>query len=115
MMRTIVALARSSHPEPVVAVTALSGSLALTAGRGLGTLWVVLAVLAGQLFVGWANDYLDRSRDPAAAPPDKPLATHALTPRTVGVAALAAPAAAAPLSLPSGLPATIAPLVAPPS
>src|SRR5260221_7859331 len=112
MMRTIVALARSSHPEPGVAVPALSGSLALTAGRGLGTLWVVLALLAGQLFVGWSNGCLDRSRVRAAGRTDKPLATDALPSRTVGVAALVALVAAVPLSLASGVPATIVHLVA---
>ncbi len=72
----------------------------------------MLAVLAGQLFVGWSNDYLDRSRDRAAGRTDKPLATDALTSRTVGVAALVALVAAVPLSLASGVPATIVHLVA---
>ena len=56
-MRTLWALARCSHPEPVVMVTAVCGVLAILAGRAWGTVWVVLAVLAGQLFVGWTNDY----------------------------------------------------------
>jgi 4-hydroxybenzoate polyprenyltransferase len=73
------------------------------AGRGPGTLWVVLAVLAGQLFVGWTNDYLDRDRDRAAQRADKPVARGEIEPRIVGVAAIVALVAAVPLSLASGL------------
>jgi 4-hydroxybenzoate polyprenyltransferase len=105
-MRAIWALIRCSHPEPVAAVTALAGILALTAGRGAGTVWVVLAVLSGQLFVGWTNDYLDRERDRAAGRRDKPLTTREVDAKTVRTAAVAALLAAIPLSLASGLPAT---------
>jgi 4-hydroxybenzoate polyprenyltransferase len=102
-MRRIVALVRCSHPEPVVVVTALAGALALTAGRGPGTVWVALAILAGQLFVGWSNDYLDRNRDREAGRRDKPIAGDQIAARTVGVASLVALAAAVPLSLMSGI------------
>jgi heme o synthase len=73
---------------------------------------VVLAVLAGQLFVGWSNDYLDRDRDRAAGRTDKPLAAGEVDARTVAVAALAALAATVPLSLASGVVATAVHLVA---
>ena len=73
-MRTLWALVRCSHPEPVVLVSAVCGVLAVLAGRGWGAAWVVLAVLAGQLFVGWTNDFVDRSRDTEASRTDKPLA-----------------------------------------
>ena len=94
-----------------MAVTAAAGLLALGAGRGAGTTWVVLAVLAGQLFVGWSNDYLDRARDRAAGRKDKPVAAGEIEPRAVGVAAFAALVAAVPLSLASGVAATIVHLV----
>jgi len=87
----------------VLAVTAVGGALALSAGRGWGTLWVVSAVLAGQLFVGWTNDYLDRDLDRAKGRRDKPLAQAALKPEWVRTAALVALAACLPLSLASGL------------
>ena len=48
-----------------------------------GVLLTGLAVLAGQLSIGWSNDLLDRSRDVAAGRSDKPLATGAADPRTV--------------------------------
>ena len=88
-------------------MTAVAGALALTAGRGAGTLWVVLAVLAGQLYVGWSNDYLDRHRDREAGRTDKPIAADRINARTVGVAAVVALIAALPLSLASGIAATI--------
>jgi 4-hydroxybenzoate polyprenyltransferase len=87
----------------VLLVTAVTGALALSAGRGAGTVWVVLAILAGQLFIGWSNDYLDRNRDREAGRRDKPLAADAVSERTVGVAAVAALIAAVPLSLASGV------------
>jgi len=61
-------------------------------------------VLAGQLFVGWSNDYLDRARDRAAGRTDKPRRTDALDAARSGVAALVALAAAVPLSLASAFP-----------
>jgi 4-hydroxybenzoate polyprenyltransferase len=85
-------------------VTVLTSLLALAAGAGLRTLWVAAAVGAGQLGVGWSNDYLDRDLDRAAGRDDKPLATtaadgnahaHAL----VRAAAVVALVAAVPLSL----------------
>ena len=105
-MAAFLALVRCSHPEPVAAVTAVTTLLALSAGRGPGAVWVLLAVLAGQLGVGWSNDYLDRERDRAAARSEKPLAADAIAPETVRNAALAALVAALPLSLASGVAAT---------
>jgi 4-hydroxybenzoate polyprenyltransferase len=63
---------------------------------------VLAAVGAGQLGVGWSNDYLDRETDREAGRTDKPLAAGWIGPRAVGLAAIAAFAAAVPLSLASG-------------
>lgn len=101
-------LARASHPGPTVAVTATMTALAASAGRGTGTAWVFLAVLAGQLSVGWSNDYLDRVRDRAASRRAKPVAAGSLSPRLAGVAALTALAAAVGLSFASGWRAALA-------
>jgi 4-hydroxybenzoate polyprenyltransferase len=107
-MKTLWALARCSHPEPVVAVTSVCGVLAFLAGRGAwGVVWVMLAVAAGQLFVGWTNDYIDRRRDTQALRTDKPLAQGEISARSVAIAAAAAGLAIVPLSLASGVPATI--------
>ena len=105
-------MVRCSHPEPVVVVTAVAGALALTAGRGAGTVWVVLAILAGQLYVGWSNDFLDRNRDRVAGRRDKPIASGAVGARVVGVAAITALVLAVPLSLASGVAAALVHLVA---
>jgi len=101
------------HPEPTALVTVLTGLLALGAGRGWRTLWIAGAVLAGQLAVGWTNDYVDRNIDRATGRTDKPLARSTdtaegiggsgLRPSTVRTAALAALAACLPLSIVSGI------------
>ena len=95
-------LLRCSHPEPVFAVSAASGVLALSAGRGWSTAWVVTAVLAGQLFVGWTNDYLDRDLDQRAGRVGKPVAAGVVPAIQVRNAALLALAACVPLSLTNG-------------
>jgi 4-hydroxybenzoate polyprenyltransferase len=104
--RAALDLVRASHPEPILAVTAISGLLAWAVGRGWGTAWVVAAVLSGQLFVGWTNDYLDRNLDRQEERKDKPLATGAIRPTTVRNAAVTALILCLPLSLASGLVAT---------
>ena len=118
--RRISALVIACHPEPTALVTVLTSLLALSAGRGWGTVWVTAAVLAGQLSVGWTNDYRDRDLDRAARRMDKPLARTspsgaydaALRPTTVRTAAIAALAACVPLSLASGIGFTAAHLTA---
>lgn len=101
-MGQVQALARACHPEPTVAVTAVSTAVAVAAGRGGGAGWVAVAVLAGQLSVGWSNDYLDRERDRVSARRDKPVTAGDVPARTVGLAAVAAFVAMVPLSFGSG-------------
>jgi 4-hydroxybenzoate polyprenyltransferase len=97
-------LVRACHPEPTLAVTAASAALAAAVGRGVpGTLATAAAVLAGQLSVGWMNDYLDRDRDVRTGRADKPVAVGVLDPAVVRTATLVAAVAVVPLSLLSGL------------
>lgn len=111
-MRTLIALAGASHPAPTVVVTALAVLLAVEAGHGTaGTLLVGLAVLSGQLTIGWSNDLLDAGRDRAVGRTDKPLATGLLSTRTVTVALAVAAAACVALSLSLGPGAALAHLV----
>ncbi|HEY0813147.1 MAG TPA: UbiA family prenyltransferase [Pseudonocardia sp.] len=99
-----VALARSCHPEPTAAVTLMLTALAVTAGRtAAGVVLVALAVLTGQLSIGWLNDALDAARDQAVGRTDKPVVAGAVSARTVRAAALLAAVACVPLSLASGL------------
>jgi 4-hydroxybenzoate polyprenyltransferase len=99
-----IALARSSHPEPAAAVTAMATALAVTTGHGPGgVLLVAAAVLTGQLSIGWLNDHLDAERDAAVGRTDKPVAAGVVARRTVAVAAVVAGLLCVPLSLASGL------------
>jgi 4-hydroxybenzoate polyprenyltransferase len=99
----LVALLQAAHPAPSAAVTAVVTALAAASGRGgAGTVLIAAAVLTGQLSVGWSNDLIDAGRDMAAARRDKPLATGAVSARTVTIAAGCALAACVPLSLANG-------------
>ncbi len=99
-----LALARSCHPEPTVAVTAMVTALAVTTGRdAVGVALVAAAVLTGQLSIGWLNDHLDAERDRAVGRTDKPVVSGAVSARAVGVAAVVAAVLCVPLSLASGL------------
>lgn len=84
-------LVRACHPEPAVAVTALVTALAAASGQtAAGCVLVAVAVLAGQVSVGWSNDLLDLRRDTAAGRTDKPLVAGVPRPRTVRIATGAA-------------------------
>jgi heme o synthase len=116
-MSRALALIRSAHPEPGLAVTVAMTLLAVGAGhRGWRIPAVFLAVAATQLAVGWVNDWLDAERDRRAGRRDKPVAAGAISGRAVGVAGLVATLAVPVLALPFGaLPAlllTVAALVA---
>lgn len=104
---------RAGHLEPSLTVTAVACILALGAGRAAGGVaWVGGAVLAGQLSVAWANDWLDRDRDRAAGRTDKPAATGELSAAALRDAAFVALGACALLSLGSGVRATAVHLLA---
>ena len=101
-MKTIVPLVRASHFQPTVAVTAIATALAIQVGRGTGAWWVLLAVLSGQLSVGWSNDYLDRQRDSRSSRTDKPIVAGQVSASLVGTCAVVALILCVPLSLFSG-------------
>ena len=101
-MRTLVALARCSHFAPTVAVTTFATLLAVSAGRGREAWLVTIAVLAGQLSVGWSNDWLDRERDRQTARQDKPLVRGDISDALLIRCAVVALIAAVLLSLLSG-------------
>ena len=103
-MPTASGLVRASHPAPAVAVTAISVGLAVVWNRSpAGIAAVGAAILAGQLSVGWLNDYLDRDRDAASGRTDKPIPNGAVTARAVLVAFVVSAVAVVPLSFLSGL------------
>lgn len=96
------ALVQACHPEPSLAVTSITTALAVSAGRGAGSVWVAAALLSGQLSVGWSNDWIDAERDRRTARPDKPTARGDLSPGALRTAATVAAAACVPLSLAMG-------------
>jgi 4-hydroxybenzoate polyprenyltransferase len=72
---TLVALARSTHPGPTVAVTAVTAVLAVGVGvPPLPAVLVTAAVFAGQVSVGLSNDWIDAERDAEVGRRDKPVA-----------------------------------------
>jgi 4-hydroxybenzoate polyprenyltransferase len=107
-MSRAVALLKSSHPEPGGAVTVAMTLLAIGVGhRGWSIVGVSAAVAATQLAVGWVNDWLDADRDRIARRRDKPVASGAVSRRTVGIAGLISALAIPVLGLPFGAKATI--------
>lgn len=87
-MPTARALLRTSHPLPSVAITAMIMALvAQTAPHGVGPLAAAPCVLAGELSIGWSNDWCDAGRDAAAGRTDKPLVSGEISSRTVAMAA----------------------------
>jgi len=106
-------LLRSCHPEPSVAVTGFAVALSFAVGRSpAGVVLAGCAVGAGQLSVGWHNDWLDAERDEVSARPDKPVAQGTVPRRLVRRAAGVAVAAVIPLSLACGWRAGLAHLAA---
>jgi protoheme IX farnesyltransferase len=74
-MGRLGALARSCHPQPVAAVTVLTGLIAVIAGHSMGGIALVMASIgASQIGIGWGNDAIDADRDRIAGRADKPLA-----------------------------------------
>ncbi|MEV7404439.1 UbiA family prenyltransferase [Streptomyces sp. NPDC091267] len=103
-LRRTAALARSCHPGPVVAVTALAGALGADAGLdGVRGALLVTAVLTGQLSVGWCNDAFDAGRDAAVGRRGKPVADGSVSRPAVWAAAFTAALLCVPLSLACGL------------
>ncbi|WP_213453889.1 UbiA family prenyltransferase [Rhizomonospora bruguierae] len=91
MRRTLLGLIRATHPEPAVAVPAVT--VLLGAAVGIAPAHLVplgAAMLAAHLAIGWANDWLDAPRDAAVGRTDKPIATGQVSRRAVGVATLLA-------------------------
>lgn len=98
-----VALLKTAHAAPTIAVTALATTLCAAAGRPyVGVVLVAAAVLTGQLSIGWCNDLVDQHRDRAAHRRDKPLVSGDVSTRTVLWCCTAATTACIPLSMASG-------------
>jgi len=100
MPKKALALLGSSHPGPTAVVTLVALLLGIV--LRLSPASVVLlatAVLAGQLSIGWSNDWIDVVRDQAAGRTNKPAARGAVPVPAVRVAAITAFVAMVVLSL----------------
>lgn len=85
------ALVGACHPGPTAAVTVLAVLLGVGVGESPARVVLVgLAVLAGQLSVGWSNDAVDAARDTRTGRLDKPAATGAVRAQVLWVAATSA-------------------------
>lgn len=97
------ALLLSCHPIPTLAVTVIATVLAAVAGNSVAICALVaLAMLTGQLSIGWSNDVIDARRDLAAGRTDKPVAQGAIARRVVMTATAAAAVLTVPLALALG-------------
>ncbi|WP_423918812.1 UbiA family prenyltransferase [Frigoribacterium sp. 2-23] len=102
-------LLAASHPGPTVAVTVLAGILAAALQFSPERLAVVMvAVLAGQLSIGWSNDWLDAARDREVGRSDKPVAQGLVSVAEVRRAALVSVVIAVAVSFALGLGAGLA-------
>jgi 4-hydroxybenzoate polyprenyltransferase len=100
---TVLPLLRAAHLGPTLAVATIAALLAIA----LDLAWpvaavVTLAVLAGQLTIGWANDLLDAERDRSVGRTDKPLVSGELTEQYVQRSLTGAAVACVVLSLLAG-------------
>jgi 4-hydroxybenzoate polyprenyltransferase len=92
------------HPLPVLAVTAFAAGWALAVGvPPARTGLLALAVLLGQLSIGWCNDWVDAPRDRAVGRRDKPVVRGLLSPRLLGTCAVVALGCCAVASLALGV------------
>jgi 4-hydroxybenzoate polyprenyltransferase len=108
-----LALLAAAHPGPALVVTATATVLAVVLDADTSTaVLVALAFAAGQLSIGWSNDWIDAARDTATSRADKPVARGDVPARRVASAAIAAAVATVPLSFALGLLAGFANLVA---
>lgn len=109
----VTALLLASHPGPTVVVTVVATVLGASLGYPPGRLAVLaLAILLGQLSIGWSNDWLDAARDAQVERADKPAALGAIGVGAVRTAAFAALVAAVLVTLLLGPLAAVAHVVA---
>ena len=100
---------RAAHFGPTVIVTVTSFLLSLSQYSIIDSLRVAIAIFAGQLVVGWSNDFIDAPLDIAAQRTKKPIVSKEINPEQLKKSILVALVAALLLSLfsPLGLTGTL--------
>jgi 4-hydroxybenzoate polyprenyltransferase len=71
---------RAAHFGPTIIVTATTFLLALSQYSLIDSIRVAIAIFAGQLFVGWSNDFIDAPLDIAAQRTKKPIVSKEINP-----------------------------------
>jgi 4-hydroxybenzoate polyprenyltransferase len=94
---------RAAHFGPTVIVTTITFLLALSQFSLIDALRVAIAIFAGQLVVGWSNDFIDAPLDIAAQRTKKPIVSKEINPEQLKKSILVALIAALLLSLSSPL------------
>jgi 4-hydroxybenzoate polyprenyltransferase len=74
------AFLRAAHFGPTVIVTTITFLLALSQYSLIDSLRVAVAIFAGQLVVGWSNDFIDAPLDIAAQRTKKPIVSKEINP-----------------------------------
>jgi 4-hydroxybenzoate polyprenyltransferase len=100
---------RAAHFGPTVIVTTASFLLSLSQYSIIDSLRVAIAIFAGQLVVGWSNDFIDAPLDIAAHRTKKPIVSKEINPEQLKKSILVALFVALILSLfsPLGLTGTL--------
>ena len=100
---------RAAHFGPTVIVTTASFLLSLSQYSIIDSLRVAIAIFAGQLVVGWSNDFIDAPLDIAAQRTKKPIVSKEINPEQLKGSIVFALVAAVMLSLfsPLGLTGTL--------
>ena len=100
---------RAAHFGPTVIVTTITFLLALSQYSLINSLRVAIAIFAGQLVVGWSNDFIDAPLDIAAHRTKKPIVSKEINPEQLKKSIFGALFAALILSLfsPLGLTGTL--------
>jgi 4-hydroxybenzoate polyprenyltransferase len=100
---------RAAHFGPTIIVTATTFLLALSQYSLIDALRVAIAIFAGQLVVGWSNDFIDAPLDIAAQRTKKPIVSKEINPEQLKKSILVALFVALILSLfsPLGLTGTL--------
>ena len=90
---------RAAHFGPTVIVTVTTFLLSLSQYSLIDSLRVAIAIFAGQLVVGWSNDFIDAPLDIAAHRTKKPIVSKEINPEQLKKSILVALLAALLLSL----------------
>ena len=93
------AFLRAAHFGPTIIVTTITFLLALSQYSPIDAVRIGLAIFAGQLVVGWTNDFIDAPLDIAAQRTKKPRVTEEIDPDQLKKSVLIALVAALLLSL----------------